>query len=102
MRKPTIWVPTRSDTSQPVQSQKVVLGWKFWIYKVEELFYPCFAYADCRFSHAAAHLISTQNFTARPQRLKLAVGFLRDENRRKFSKENNKWLSEKHNNTIGC
>ena len=41
MRKPTIWVPTRSDTNQAVQSQKMVSGWKFWIYKVEELYYPC-------------------------------------------------------------
>ena len=41
MRKPTIWVPTRSDTNRAVQSQKMVRGWKFWIYKVEELYYPC-------------------------------------------------------------
>ena len=41
MRKPTIWVPTRSDTNRPVQSQKLVRGWKFWTYKVEELYYPC-------------------------------------------------------------
>ena len=24
-------VPTRSDTNRPVQSQKMVRGWKFWI-----------------------------------------------------------------------
>ena len=30
-RKPTIWVPTRSDTNQPVQSQKMVEGLKFCI-----------------------------------------------------------------------
>ena len=41
MRKPTIWVPTRSDTNQAVQSQKIIRGWKFCIYKVEELFYLC-------------------------------------------------------------
>ena len=41
MRKPTIWVPTRSDTNRAVQSQKMVRGWKFWIYKVEELYYQC-------------------------------------------------------------
>ena len=29
VRKPTI--PTRSDTNQPVQSQKMVRGWKFCI-----------------------------------------------------------------------
>ena len=31
MIKPTIWVPTRSDTNRAVQSQKMVRGWKFWI-----------------------------------------------------------------------
>ena len=41
MRKPTIWVPTRSHTNYAVQSQKMVRGWKFWIYKVEELYYSC-------------------------------------------------------------
>ena len=75
MRKRTIWVLTRSDTNCSVQSQKMVRGWKFWIKKVEELFYPSsvtkvlisftvtaelicafvFAYADCWFSHVAAH-----------------------------------------------
>ena len=69
MTKPTIWVPTRSDTNQPVQSQKMVRGWKFWIEKVEELYYSCstvsaklicvfvFAYANCLFSHAAAQMV---------------------------------------------
>ena len=76
VRKPTIWVPTRSDTNRTVQLQKMVRGWKFWILKVEELYYPCskikvlisfkvtamlictfvFAYADCCFSHAVAHI----------------------------------------------
>ena len=41
VRKATIWVPTRSDTNRAVQSQKMVRGWKLWIYKVEELYYPC-------------------------------------------------------------
>ena len=41
VRKPTIWVPTRSDTNQFVQSQKMVGGWKFWTKKVEKLYYPC-------------------------------------------------------------
>ena len=41
MRKPKMWVPTRSDTNRPVQSQKMVRGWKFWILKVEELHHPC-------------------------------------------------------------
>ena len=78
MRKPTIWVPTRSDTKWAVLSQKMVRGWKFWIKKLEELYYPCsektktlisfavtaklicafiFAYANCWFSHSAAQLI---------------------------------------------
>ena len=41
MRKPTIWVLTRSGTNRAVQSQKMIIGWKFWIEKVEELYYPC-------------------------------------------------------------
>ena len=71
VRKSTIWVPTMSDTNQAVQSQKMVRGWKFWIYKVQELYYPfsenkgvtaklicafVFAYADCWFSHETAHI----------------------------------------------
>ena len=39
MTKPTIWVPTRTDTNQPVQSQKQARGLKFWI--KEGLYYPC-------------------------------------------------------------
>ena len=39
--KSTIWIPTRSDTIRAVQSQKIVRGSKFWIYKVEELNYQC-------------------------------------------------------------
>ena len=31
VRKPKIWVPTRSNTNRAVQSQKMVTGWKFWI-----------------------------------------------------------------------
>ena len=41
MRKPTIWVPTRSDANRAEQSQEMVRGWKFWIKKDEELYYPC-------------------------------------------------------------
>ena len=40
MRKPTIWVLTRSDTNRAVQSQKKVRSLKFWI-EEEELYYPC-------------------------------------------------------------
>ena len=72
VRKPTIWVPTRPDTNRDIQSQMMVRGWKFWIQKVEELYYRCsenegadqlrsicafvFAYADCWSSHAVAHI----------------------------------------------
>ena len=74
--KPTIWVPTRSDTKQAVPSQKTARSMKFRIYEVEGLYYSCsennslisfavtaklicafvFAYADCWFSHVAAHI----------------------------------------------
>ena len=32
--------PTRSDTNQPVQSQKQARGLKFWLYVEDELYYP--------------------------------------------------------------
>ena len=41
VRKPTIWVPTRSDTNGAVQLQKKVRSLKFLIYEEEELYYPC-------------------------------------------------------------
>ena len=41
MRKPTIWVPTRSDTNRPVQLQKKARCLKLWIKVEEELYYPC-------------------------------------------------------------
>ena len=41
VRKPTVCVPTRSDTNRAVQSPKILRGWKFWIEKEEELYYPC-------------------------------------------------------------
>ena len=31
VRKPKIWVQTRSDTNRPVQAQKMARGGKFWI-----------------------------------------------------------------------
>ena len=40
MRKPTIWVPTRSDIYRPVQAQKQARSLKFWT-EEEELYYPC-------------------------------------------------------------
>ena len=76
MRKPIIWVTTRSDKNQPVQSQKLARSFKFQMKEDEGLYYPCsenkgtdqlrvyhkadvnaklicvfvFAYADCWFS----------------------------------------------------
>ena len=41
MRKPTFWFLTRSDTNQAVQLQKMARGLKFWIQKVEGLYYLC-------------------------------------------------------------
>ena len=41
VRKPTIWVPTRSDTNRAVQSQKMVRGLKFCIEVEEGWYYPC-------------------------------------------------------------
>ena len=41
MRNPTMWFPNRSDTNRSVQAQKMARDWKFWILKVEELYYPC-------------------------------------------------------------
>ena len=36
-----MWFPNRSDTNRPVQAQKQASSLKFWIYEVEELYYPC-------------------------------------------------------------
>ena len=64
--------PTRFDTKQAVQIQKMVRDLKFWSKEVEGLYYPCsenkcagvfaqlicafvFAYAKSRFSHGIAH-----------------------------------------------
>ena len=41
MRKPMFWFPTRSDTNQAVQLQKMIRGLKFRIWKVEGLYYLC-------------------------------------------------------------
>ena len=41
MRKPTSWFPTRSDTNQAVQLQKMAIGLKFRIQKIEGLYYLC-------------------------------------------------------------
>ena len=74
VRKPTMWLPNRSDTNQDVQAKKLARGWKFWIKnctirmaKTKTLIsfadtakLICafgFAYADCLFSHEAAQII---------------------------------------------
>ena len=41
MRKPTFWFLTSSDTNQAVQLQKMARGLKFWIQKVEGLYFLC-------------------------------------------------------------
>ena len=76
-----MWFPNRSDTNRPVQVQKRARSMKFRIYEVEGLYYPCsenkgadsfavtaklicvfvFAYADCWFSHEAAHFYHQNN-----------------------------------------
>ena len=40
VRKPTIWVQTRSDTNQPVQSHKIARSLKFRMKEEEGLWYP--------------------------------------------------------------
>ena len=71
-----MWFPNRSDSNRPVQAQKRARSLKFRIYVEEALYYPSgenegadqlrvtaklicvfvFTYADCWFSHEAAHL----------------------------------------------
>ena len=31
----------KSNTNRAVQAQMMAKGWKFWLKKVEELYYPC-------------------------------------------------------------
>ena len=40
VRKPTIWILTRSDTNQAVQLLEIARGLKFCIKEVEVLYYP--------------------------------------------------------------
>ena len=76
MRKPTIWVPTRSDTNRAVQSQKKVRSLKFRISEEDKIVYRVakikalisfavtaklicafvFAYSDCWFSRTVAYI----------------------------------------------
>ena len=71
-----MWFPNSSDTNRPVHAQKAARSLKFWISVEEEFYYPSsenkgadreadtaklicafvFLYADCWFSHEAAHL----------------------------------------------
>ena len=78
MGKPTMWFPNWSYTNQAAKTQKMARGWKFCIYKVEELYYPCSENkgtdqlrkadlrlwfridADCWFSKEAAHFMIGQ------------------------------------------
>ena len=41
MSKPTMWFPYRSNSNRAVQAQKMARGWKFWIWKIKKLNYPC-------------------------------------------------------------
>ena len=82
-----MWFPNRSDTNRPVQAQKRARSLKFRIKVEEELYYPssenkgadqlrgyreadlrlCFrlgknpVFADCWFSHEAAHIVVKKN-----------------------------------------
>ena len=77
MRKPTIWVSTRSDTNWPVQSQKMAEAGNF-DFRKQRNYTICvaktkamisfaitaelicsfvFAYTDCWFSHALAQIL---------------------------------------------
>ena len=78
MRKPTMWILTRSTTKQAVQPLEMARGLKYCIQEVEVFYYPSsekkalisfavngklicvfvFANADCWFSHDVAHLVS--------------------------------------------
>ena len=64
VRKTTIWVPTRSDTNRPVQSQKQARSLKPQIHKKKGLYYPSSENKgfsenneNCWFSHAQALMI---------------------------------------------
>ena len=41
LREPTSWVLTRSDTNQPVESQKIARSFKFQMKEEEGFYYPC-------------------------------------------------------------
>ena len=79
MRKPTFWFPTRSDTNQAVQLQKMAKRLEIsdyctiYVAKTKSLIsfavtakLICvfvFAYAKCLFSHDAAHMQYTVIFS---------------------------------------
>ena len=41
MRKVTMWFLNRFNINRAVQAQKTTRGWKFGIYKGDELYYRC-------------------------------------------------------------
>ena len=80
VRKPTMWIPTRSDTNHAVQLLQMARVLKFCMKEVEELFYQStenkdtdqlrgvtaklicvfvFAYAKRWFSHKAGFVLSS-------------------------------------------
>ena len=57
MRKPTIWVSTRSDIKQAVLSQ-MAGNFEFTVVTAKLICTFVFAYADCWFSHVLAQITS--------------------------------------------
>ena len=69
MGKPTVWFPNRSNTNRPVQVQKQARSLKFWIYKVEESYYPCSEKTKALISFAVtASLFSRMQIVGFPTR----------------------------------
>ena len=87
-----MWFPNRSDTNRPVQAQKRARCLKFRLYVEEELYYPSsenkgadqlrgyrafvFTYADCWFSHGAAHMYHTLLFNRNSNSHSLLLSFV--------------------------
>lgn len=44
LRKQMFWVPTRSDTNQSIQLQRMVRGWKYRLQEVQILYYLKYRY----------------------------------------------------------
>ena len=101
MGKPTMWFPNRSDTNLVVQAQEQARSLKFCSYVEEELYCPSsenkgadqlrgvtaklicafvFTYADCWFSHEAAHMFDidiSQNIRLLLYKLNLITVYLK-------------------------